>query len=131
MLVVCMGLRGYNLDVYLFCVFSLLNLVVTGLFSCLFVRGYYACFILVCFGLGLAAVSSPVVDFLLGFYLCRLKNHPIRGYRTEFGWIFPSPIFGFFNEPLVCSIGACNSSRCRKFAHIGLLPEFSVRFTST
>ena len=88
-------------------------------------------FVLVCFGLGLAVVSSPVVDFLLGFYLCRLKSHPIRGFRTEFGWIFPSPFFGFFNEPLVCSIGACNSSRCRKFAHIVLLPEFSVRFTST
>ena len=92
---------------------------------------FSAWFLLVCFGLGLAVVSSPVVDFLLGFDLCRLKNHLGRGHRTKVGWIFSSPIFEFLNEPLVCSICTCNSFRCRKFAHNVFSLELSVRFTST
>ena len=98
------------------------------------VNRYLCCCALVfltCLGAGLAVVSLSVVDFLLGFDLCRWKSHLLRGHRTEVGWIFPPPIFGFLNEPIVCSIGACNSSRCRKFAHNVLLPDLSVRFTST
>lgn len=115
--------------------FMFISVVYPVVFSGIVVNLSFNCcglvFFFTCFGAGLAVVSVPVVDFLLGFDLCRLKSHLFRDHRTEVGWIFPPPIFGFLNEPLVCSISACNSSRCRKYARIVLLPDLSVRFTST
>ena len=92
---------------------------------------YSVLFGLVCFGRGLAVVHYPVVDFLLGFDLCRSKRHLLRGQRTEVEWIFPSTIIGFSERALCVLDSYCarRSSFCRKYAQIVLLSELSVSFT--